>query len=280
MLKRFMPKSLYGRVALIVILPIFLMQSVITYVFFDRHWDTVTANQSANVAGQISLLTRLYETAPDEEARRNVEKMAFENLDISTRFERGRTIPSANKLSPFNLYNKTLDRQLRETARGGDQLLDTLDNTGPPRGLAPDSRATQRRREHQIPLADFDRKAVRRIRSGRIEIEARMDLHGMRQDEAYAALRGFLNSCHARGLRWVLIITGKGRASLDGDRELVTAGHLTAGRGVLRRSVPRWLAEPELRPIIVSYTTAATHHGGEGALYVQLRVRRMAGHPG
>jgi len=114
MLKRFMPKSLYGRVALIVILPIFLMQSVITYVFFDRHWDTVTANQSANVAGQISLLTRLYETAPDEEARRNVEKMAFENLDISTRFERGRTIPSANKLSPFNLYNKTLDRQLRE----------------------------------------------------------------------------------------------------------------------------------------------------------------------
>lgn len=173
-----------------------------------------------------------------------------------------------------------LDRQLRETVRGGDQLLDTPDNTGPPRGQAPDSRATQRRREHQIPLADFDRKAVRRIRSGRIEIEARMDLHGMRQDEAYAALRGFLNSCHARGLRWVLIITGKGRVSLDGDRELVTAGHLTAGRGVLRRSVPRWLAEPELRPIIVSYTTAATHHGGEGALYVQLRGRRMAGHPG
>ncbi|HNS87112.1 MAG TPA: ATP-binding protein [Parvularculaceae bacterium] len=114
MLKRFLPKSLYARVALIVILPIFLMQSVITYVFFDRHWDTVTANQSANVAGQISLLTRLYEAAPDDEARRNVEKIAFENLDISTRFEAGKTVPGANKLSPFNLYNKTLDRQLRE----------------------------------------------------------------------------------------------------------------------------------------------------------------------
>jgi len=114
MLKRFMPKSLYARVVLIVILPIFLMQSVITYVFFDRHWDTVTANQSANIAGQISLLTRLYEAAPDEEARRNVERIAFENLDISTRFERGKAVPSANKLSPFNLYNKTLDRQLRE----------------------------------------------------------------------------------------------------------------------------------------------------------------------
>lgn len=114
MLKRFMPKSLYGRVALIVILPIFLMQSVITYVFFDRHWDTVTANQSANIAGQLSLLTRLHEEAQDGEARREVERMALEDLDISTRFEPGGTIPAANKLSPFNLYNATLDRQLAE----------------------------------------------------------------------------------------------------------------------------------------------------------------------
>jgi two-component system osmolarity sensor histidine kinase EnvZ len=114
MLKRFMPKSLYGRVALIVILPIFLMQSVITYVFFDRHWDTVTANQSANIAGQISLLTRLHEAAATPEDRLAVEQMALDELDISTRFEPGGTIPARNKLSPFNLYNATLDRQLTE----------------------------------------------------------------------------------------------------------------------------------------------------------------------
>jgi DNA-nicking Smr family endonuclease len=36
--------------------------------------------------------------------------------------------------------------------------------------------------------------------------------------------------------------------------------------------VPRWLAEPDLRPYIVSFTTAAAKHGGEGALYVHLRV--------
>lgn len=114
MFKRLLPKSLYGRVALIVILPIFLMQSVITYVFFDRHWDTVTANQSANVAGQISLLTNLFEEAPTPEERRRVHDMALEKLDISTRFEPGNTIPARNKLSPFNLYNKTLNRQLAE----------------------------------------------------------------------------------------------------------------------------------------------------------------------
>lgn len=114
MLKRFMPKSLYGRVALIVILPIFLMQSVITYAFFDRHWDTVTANQSANIAGQIALLTRLYEEAATRADRERVEGIALEDLDISTRFESGKPIPERNKLSPFNLYNATLDRQLEE----------------------------------------------------------------------------------------------------------------------------------------------------------------------
>lgn len=114
MWKRFLPKSLYGRVALIVILPIFLMQSVITYVFFDRHWDTVTANQSANVAGQIALLTRLYEDAATAPARAAVIAMAYEDLDVSTRFEAGKALPERNKLSPFNLYNATLDRQLTE----------------------------------------------------------------------------------------------------------------------------------------------------------------------
>jgi DNA-nicking Smr family endonuclease len=40
---------------------------------------------------------------------------------------------------------------------------------------------------------------------------------------------------------------------------------------VLRKNVPLWLAEPELRAIVVSFTTAAVPHGGEGALYIQLR---------
>jgi DNA-nicking Smr family endonuclease len=40
---------------------------------------------------------------------------------------------------------------------------------------------------------------------------------------------------------------------------------------VLKRNVPRWLAEPELAAIVVGYTEAAVRHGGAGALYVQLR---------
>lgn len=122
------------------------------------------------------------------------------------------------------------------------------------------------------PLSDFDRKAARRLRGGHIEIDARVDLHGLTQSAAHAALHRFLFSCHARGLRWVLVITGKGlprRRNDDADDDSWRGGE----RGVLKRNVPIWLAEPELRAIVVSYTTAAIPHGGEGALYVQLRNR-------
>ena len=130
------------------------------------------------------------------------------------------------------------------------------------------------------PLTDFDRKTVRRIRSGRIEIEARLDLHGMRQDEAHRALRSFLGGSQGRGLRWVLVITGKGRAAGNGggDNGAGLPIYASAERGILRKSVPRWLTDPDLRPLVVSYTTAALHHGGEGALYIQLRTPRGANH--
>lgn len=120
-------------------------------------------------------------------------------------------------------------------------------------------------------LAQFDQRAARRIRSGRTEIEARIDLHGMRQHEAHSALRAFLLGSHARGLRWVLVITGKGSPGRN-DRDVA---HWNAPeRGVLKRNVPRWLSEPDMRSLVVSYTTASLSHGGEGALYVQLRAKR------
>lgn len=119
-------------------------------------------------------------------------------------------------------------------------------------------------------LNAFDRRAARKLSRGHFEIEARIDLHGMRQFEAHSALRRFLFSCHARGQRWVLVITGKGGSQRRRDDEEFSF-RFSEERGVLKRSVPMWLAEPELRTIVVSYTTSAIQHGGEGALYVQLR---------
>lgn len=118
--------------------------------------------------------------------------------------------------------------------------------------------------------APFDRRKARQIAKGRIEIEARIDLHGLREHEAHMRLAGFLRQAYAAGKRTVLVITGKGRADDDPYRPF-SLGVDRREPGVLRRNVPRWLAEPDLARIVVSYTTASVRHGGEGALYIHLR---------
>jgi DNA-nicking Smr family endonuclease len=99
----------------------------------------------------------------------------------------------------------------------------------------------------------------KRLRRGRIKIEARLDLHGLRQKEAHAALNRFLSAAEARGLRLLLVITGKGRG-LD---------------STLKRLVPLWLAEGSNRTRVAFVSEAAPHDGGAGALYVYL-ARRAA----
>lgn len=115
MLRRFLPKSLYARVVLIVILPIFMMQAVVTYVFFNRHWDLVTANLSANVAGQIAIVVNLFEQASTDLERKRVEQLALNDLDLNVRFEPETGIPEKDELSIFNVYNSTLDQRLSES---------------------------------------------------------------------------------------------------------------------------------------------------------------------
>lgn len=124
------------------------------------------------------------------------------------------------------------------------------------------------------PIAEFDRRKARRIARGSLEIEARIDLHGMKQREAHGALRAFLLRCHARGLSTVLVITGKGSRPVAQTEDIYDffGEH---ERGALKRNVPHWLAEPDLRTIVVSHGPAAIRHGGEGALYVQLRRKRI-----
>lgn len=120
------------------------------------------------------------------------------------------------------------------------------------------------------PLGQYDRREAKGLSSGRIEIDARIDLHGMRQREAHGALKSFIARARGRGHRHVLVITGKGAPQGMNGPQNYYEEH-SRPPGVLRRNVPLWLDEPELRQWIVGYRAAAQRHGGEGALYVRLR---------
>ena len=115
----------------------------------------------------------------------------------------------------------------------------------------------------------LDRQTARKLEGGRLAVEARLDLHGMRQKDAHAALRRFLKSAQGKGHRHVLVITGKG-APADDSRPFYQSDE----RGVLRQAVPHWLTAPDLAHVVVSYSEAPRRLGGEGALYVRLRRPR------
>lgn len=112
------------------------------------------------------------------------------------------------------------------------------------------------------PLQPLERRLRQRLSRGQHGVDAVLDLHGLRQSEAHGALIAFIGRAHREGRSLVLVVTGKGNTADPSDRE---------GRGVLKRLVPHWLADPVLRRMIVGFEDAARGHGGSGALYVRLR---------
>jgi len=138
--------------------------------------------------------------------------------------------------------------------------------TAPPsRKPATIAAAAPPRRAEPPALAPLGRRLKQKLGRGSETIDARIDLHGMTQASAHAALAHFLRRAQHDGARVVLVITGKGmRPGADPQSE----------RGVLKRQVPMWLEGPELRPLIVGFEAANIGHGGAGALYVRIRRPR------
>ncbi len=107
------------------------------------------------------------------------------------------------------------------------------------------------------PPPGLDARRWRDLRRGQTRPERTLDLHGLRAAEAHAAVRGFLLSAQAQGLRCVAIVTGRGSGP-EG--------------GVLRRELPHWLNAPELRGLLLG--AAHPHAAQGGAVHLLLRRRR------
>jgi len=115
------------------------------------------------------------------------------------------------------------------------------------------------------PPGVIEPRLRQKLGRGRVPIDGTLDLHGMRQNEAFAALHRYLHSRVARGDRTILVITGMGLKKLNGDPTTIVE------RGVLRTMLPIWLNSPELSPLVAGWDQSAQGHGGEGAWYVRLK---------
>ncbi len=133
------------------------------------------------------------------------------------------------------------------------------------------------RAKNRAATSAMDGKNAERLIRGKMEIEARLDLHGYRQDEAQKILADFIRRNHGYGKRCVLVITGKGRSLKNQPEDEHSEGArfvISERKGVLFDLVPGWLAAPDLTPYVVAFSPAQARHGGSGALYVYLRRDR------
>ncbi len=140
----------------------------------------------------------------------------------------------------------------------------------PPKPLKPGRAFLPPYQAPSVARAAVAEKAVdpaihKKVRRGQIEIDGKIDLHGMTQAEARETLRRYIGARAARGDRTILVITGKGVRT---DNDYIAA---MTERGILRTMLPIWLSEPGLSHLVSGWSLAARGHGGEGAWYVRLR---------
>lgn len=110
----------------------------------------------------------------------------------------------------------------------------------------------------------LDRRTSDRLRRGEFPIDARLDLHGLRQSEAQERLIRFVVESYESDRRCLLVITGKGNRFYP-EQEA----------GILRRMLPVWIGMAPLAPLILTHSPAKPKDGGEGAFYILLRRRRL-----
>jgi DNA-nicking Smr family endonuclease len=98
-------------------------------------------------------------------------------------------------------------------------------------------------------------EVVRKLRRGEWSIQAQLDLHGLRSDEARLALVGFLSESLSNNMRCLRVIHGKGLGSVNKEP-------------VLKGKVLKWLIQ---RDEVMAFCQARPNDGGSGALLILLR---------
>ncbi len=120
-----MPKGLYARALIIIIAPMVLLQSVLTFVFLERHWQTVTKRLSTATVQNIAMVMDLYQTNPQDADAETLVRLAEQDMGLKIQFVRGEELPPARSKPFFDLLDTTLSDELTRQI-GRPYWIDTV----------------------------------------------------------------------------------------------------------------------------------------------------------
>jgi len=114
----FMPKGLYARALLIMIVPMLILQSVVAFVFMERHWNTVTQRLSQAVVQDVAALIDIYKGYPQDKDRALLRRIAQERLGLVVDFLSPGDMPPPGPKPFFSLLDQSISKQIgRQIAR-------------------------------------------------------------------------------------------------------------------------------------------------------------------
>ncbi len=129
-LERHLPEGLYKRAMLIVILPVILLQAIMTGIFLERHWEQVTKTLSKSLAREIGFIVALYDTGPKtEDALKKLETLANAHLAIGLHIERG-TLPPPRPKPWFSILHYRLSKYVARFVPRRPFWIDTVGRSG------------------------------------------------------------------------------------------------------------------------------------------------------
>jgi two-component system osmolarity sensor histidine kinase EnvZ len=112
-IKRVLPRTMFGRSLLIVVMPLILLQAIATWVFYDRHWAAVSWRLSAAVAGEIGLLVDALKLSDSPAATARLLEQAKVQTDLDITIGPARTLPP---ISPAT--GRLVEEQLSQAIQG------------------------------------------------------------------------------------------------------------------------------------------------------------------
>jgi two-component system, OmpR family, osmolarity sensor histidine kinase EnvZ len=123
--KSWMPTGLYARALLIMIVPMVVLQSVVAFVFMERHWNTVTRHLSAAVVSDIAALIDVYKSYPQDKDRSQIRRIAQQRLGLVVDFLPVSEMPPPGPKPFFSLLDQALSEEIRKQI-GRPYWLDTV----------------------------------------------------------------------------------------------------------------------------------------------------------